>query len=326
MLVTAASNATLALSTSRNANRADATHDNQARVTTPAPAPIQTHVGQTESGAETLSLSEQIRQQLEQDLDYQILRRAFALDADESTAVRQGRASEAASSDQLDASSVQSVSLAESFELQAVATQRLEISVRAGEAAFMASMAGANAQRLELNISAAEGVQVQIADPLVLDLGGQGITTTGVGAGVDFDLNGDGRLERMSTVTGDSWFLALDWNANGRIDDGRELFGDQNGAEHGFAELARHDTNGDARIDAQDAVFEHLRLVQLGADGSQTSRTLDEAGVTVIELGHRNVHRAIDAYDHVAQTGHFVHADGRRGEAADVMLGYHDLA
>ncbi|MCK7578662.1 MAG: hypothetical protein MZV65_24895 [Chromatiales bacterium] len=326
MLVTAASNATLALSTTRTASRADATRNDEVRVTTPTPTPIPSLVRQSESGSETLNLSAQIREQMEQDLDYQILRRAFALDVDDSKALRQGQAAKAAPGDQRDASSLQSTSLAESFEIQAVATQRLEISVRAGEAAFMTAMAGANAQRLELNIGAAEGVQIQTADPLVLDLGGQGITTTGVAAGVDFDLNGDGRLERMSTVTGDSWFLALDWNANGRIDDGRELFGDQNGAEHGFAELARHDTNGDARIDAQDAIFEHLRLVQFGADGSQTSRTLDEAGVSAIELGHRNVHRAIDAYDHVAQTGHFVHADGRRGEAADVMLGYHDLA
>lgn len=324
MLMTAASNATLALSTTRTANRADATRGSEVRVATPVPTPIPTTVGQT--GSETLSLSEQIREQLEQDPDYQILRRAFALDVDESKAVRQELTSETTSGESLDVSSVQFDSLAESFELQAAATQRLEISVRAGEAAFMTAMAGANTQRLELNIQAAEGIQIQTADPLVLDLGGQGITTTGVAAGVDFDLNGDGRLERMSTVSGDSWFLALDWDANGRIDDGRELFGDQNGAEHGFAELARHDTNGDARLDAQDAVFEHLRLVQLGAGGSQTSQTLDEAGVTAIELGHRNVHRAIDAYDHVAQTGRFIHVDGRQGEAADVMLGYHDLA
>ena len=327
MLVTVSSNATLALSTTRTATRGDATrNDDEVRVITSTPASIPTRVGQTDSGSERLSLSEQIREQLEQDPDYQILRRAFALDVDESKAVRLGRTAETASRGQLDASAVQSASWAESFKLQAVSTQRFEISVRAGEAAFMVSMVGANTQRLELNISAAENMQIQTADPLVLDLGGQGITTTGVAAGVDFDLNGDGRLERMSTVTGDSWFLALDWNANGRIDDGRELFGDQNGAEHGFAELARHDTNGDARIDAQDAVFEHLRLVQLGADGSQTSRTLDEAGVTAIELGHRNVNRAIDAYDHVAQTGRFIHTDGRQGEAADVMLGYHDLA
>lgn len=328
MLVTAASTATLAMSTTRTANRADATRDNEARVapSTPAPIPTPTRVSQTTAGSETLSLSEQIREQLEQDQDYQILRHAFALDVDESRVARQGRATETTPSDPLDMPSVQSATLTESFEIQAVATQRLELSVRAGDAAFMASMAGANAQRLELNIAAAEGVRIQTADPLVLDLGGQGITTTGLAAGVDFDLNGDGRLERMSTVTGDSWFLALDWNTNGRIDDGRELFGDQNGAEHGFAELARYDGNGDARIDAQDAVFEHLRLAQLGTDGSQTSRTLEEAGVKAIELGHRNVHRALDAYDHVAQTGRFVHADGRQGEAADVMLGYRDLA
>lgn len=319
MLVTAASNTTLTMSTSRIANR-----DNEARAATPTPVPIPASVGQADSGSETLSLSDQIREQMEQDPDYQILRRAFALDIDHSKPLRQGRVSEATPGDQFEASSVQSVSLAESFEIRTVATRRLEISVRAGEAAFMTAMAGANAQRLELNIEASQGVQV--ADPLVLDLGGWGITTTGVAAGVDFDLNGDGRLERMSTVTGDSWFLALDWNENGRIDDGRELFGDQNGAEHGFAELARHDDNGDARIDAQDAIFARLRLVQLQADGSQAMRTLDEAGVTAIELSYQNVNRALNAYDHVAQTGRFIHSDGRQGEAADVMLGYHDLA
>ena len=64
MLVTAASNATLALSTTRTANRADTTRNDEVRVTTPAPATIPSRVSQTESGSETLSLSEQIREQL----------------------------------------------------------------------------------------------------------------------------------------------------------------------------------------------------------------------------------------------------------------------
>lgn len=330
MLVTANSSATLMASTVRESNRSEATRQANVRLNAPAP----TAPPAESSGSETLNLSEQIRQQLEQDLDYQILRRAFALDTDEAT--KHGSMSESVQtdstgtasaqvSDRFDPPSIPSGLSAESFELQA-STQRLEISIRGSDASFMTSMASVNAQRLELNMRATGGVQIQVADPLVLDLGGQGITTTGIAAGVDFDLNADGRFERMSTVTGDSWFLALDQNDNGRIDDGRELFGDQNGAEHGFAELARHDDNGDARIDAQDAVFARLRLVQLQADGSQTSRTLDEAGVSAIELEHQNVNRALDAYDHVAQTGRFIREDGRQGEAADVMLSYHDLA
>jgi hypothetical protein len=328
MLVTATSSTTLMASTARESNRSEATRQANVRLNAPAPSapPAES------SGSETLNLSEQIRQQLEQDLDYQILRRAFALDTEELT--KRGSMSESVQtdstgtasdqvSDRFDPPSIPSGLSAESFELQA-STQRLEISIRGSDASVMTSMASVNAQRLELR--ATGGVQIQVADPLVLDLGGQGITTTGVAAGVDFDLNADGRRERMSTVTGDSWFLALDQNDNGRIDDGRELFGDQNGAEHGFAELARHDDNGDARIDAQDAVFARLRLVQFQSDGSQTSRTLDEAGVSAIELEHQNVNRALDAYDHVAQTGRFIRDDGRQGEAADVMLGYHDLA
>lgn len=329
MFVTITPNTAPMASASRAPNRSGTPDPVSVRANPPTQALTPSH-----SGSETLNLSRQIKEQMEQDLDYQILRRAFALDVDESTRLDSASESvpidsvETASipvSDPFDPPSIPSGVSAESFELQ-VSAQRLELSIRGGEASVMTSMANGNAQRLELNLNAAEGVQVQTADPLVLDLGGLGITTTGVAAGVDFDLNADGRLERMSTVSGDSWFLALDWNANGRIDDGRELFGDQNGAEHGFAELARHDDTGDARLDAQDAVFARLRLVQLQSDGSQTSRTLEEAGVTAIELEHQNVQKAIDAYDHVAQSGRFIRRDGGEGEAADVMLGYRDQA
>ena len=59
------------------------------------------------------------------------------------------------------------------------------------------------------------------------------------------DLDADGRMDSISVPTGDDALLALDRNGNGRIDDGRELFGDQHGAANGFAELARFDDNGD---------------------------------------------------------------------------------
>ncbi|MTW20947.1 hypothetical protein [Allochromatium palmeri] len=324
MLLTATSSTTLMLSATREQPRPDTARDT--RVRTPVPA-APSAIPSSSAGSETLNLSEQVKAQLEQDLDYQILRRAFALDND--GVETQGRASESThtdqpdtlsgvSADQFDPPAIPAGLSAQSFELQA-STQRLEMSMRGGDAAVM--LAGANAQRFELNVNA-----VQVADPLVLDLGGSGITTTGLESGVDFDLNGDGRLERMSTVTGDTWFLALDWNDSGRIDDGRELFGDQNGAAHGFAELARHDDNSDGRIDDQDAVFARLRLVQFETDGSQTSQTLEQADVAAIELAYKNTHQALDAYDQVAQTGRFVRADGRQGEAADILLGYHDLA
>lgn len=200
---------------------------------------------------------------------------------------------------------------------------RLEVTIRGAEIGEAARIRFESVRMERLQVSL-DG-EPQQADPLVLDLGGEGIATTGVDRGVRFDITGDGREGQVSFVTGNSWFLALDRNGNGIIDDGRELFGDQHGAAHGFEELARFDDNGDGVINAQDSVFERLRLFQMGADGSQRLKTLDEAGVAAIHLGYAQTARALNAYDVVAQQGQFERTDGSKGEASDVLLGYRDL-
>ncbi|MFI8747275.1 hypothetical protein ACIGKL_19210 [Pseudomonas sp. NPDC077186] len=171
---------------------------------------------------------------------------------------------------------------------------------------------------LELNVTA--GGQPQQTDPLVLDLAGDGFATSGLQRPQRFDLDGDGRQDWISVPTGDDALLALDRNGNGRIDDGRELFGDQHGAANGFAELARFDDNGDGRIDAADALFADLRLLRFDAAGRQHSQSLAEAGVGAIELKARDVSIALGAYDRIAQLGRFEFADGRSGQAADLLL------
>lgn len=318
---TATHSTTLTVTTARMTVQSDGgDRPSRAPQTAPAPMPLLTRPAalpssSSSSTADTLTLSEQIRDQLEQDPDYQILRRAFALNRDAELTTERTAAS--TSSRELTSAR---------FTVQA-STRRFELAVRTtDDAAVLMVQRGATAQRLALQITIGDPAEAQVADPLVLDLGGQGVSTTGLANGIDFDLTGDGQLERISTVSGESWFLALDWNANGRIDDGRELFGDQRGAANGFAELARHDDSGDGRIDAQDAIFEQLRLVQLHADGSQSAQTLEAAGVSAIELDHRQVQRALNAYDHVAQSGRFIRTDASVGEAADVLLGYHTVA
>lgn len=173
-------------------------------------------------------------------------------------------------------------------------------------------------RELELNVNAQP--QPQQVDPLVLDLAGNGFSTRGLDDAVQFDLDADGRRDRISAPSGDDALLALDRNDNGRIDDGRELFGDQHGAANGFAELARYDDNADGRIDAQDAVFERLRLLRFDTDGNQQTQSLRQAEVSAIELQARDVHQALGAYDQIAQLGRFEFADGRSGQAADLLL------
>lgn len=175
-------------------------------------------------------------------------------------------------------------------------------------------------QQRELQLNVTANPQPQKTDPLVLDLASNGFATRGLDDAVRFDLNADGRSDRISAPSGDDALLALDRNGNGRIDDGRELFGDQNGAANGFAELARFDDNGDGRIDQQDAVFERLRLLRFDAEGRQQTQRLSQAGVTSIELQARDVKQALGAYDEIAQLGRFQFSDGRSGEAADLLL------
>lgn len=187
------------------------------------------------------------------------------------------------------------------------------------QAQHQRTLAALQSQRSsELNLTV--NAEPEVKDPLVLDLAGNGFSTRGLAQAVEFDLDGDGRSERVSLSNGDDALLALDRNGNGRIDNGRELFGDQNGAAHGFAELARYDDNRDGQIDANDAIYNNLLLVQFDAQGQQQIRRLSEVGVAQISLSYRASQQAINTYDRLAQVGEFTWQDGRRGQAADVLL------
>ncbi len=163
------------------------------------------------------------------------------------------------------------------------------------------------------------------ADPLALDLDGNGLQTSGIENGVRFDIDADGRLDQTSFVSGGDAFLAIDSNGNGRIDDGRELFGDQSGDANGYLALSRYDDNSDGVIDHSDTVFQQLRLFTMSADGSQTLRSLDEGGIAAISLGYSNSTTALNEYDTIAQHSTFTRVDGSEGESGDLLLGYRTL-
>ncbi len=102
------------------------------------------------------------------------------------------------------------------------------------------------------------------SSPIVLDLKHNGLEFTSVDEGVEFDLDADGTVDKISWTTEhkdfDDAFLILDKNENGQVDNGSELFGDQQGEESGFEELAKYDSNKDGLITPDDEVYTKLQL------------------------------------------------------------------
>lgn len=135
--------------------------------------------------------------------------------------------------------------------------------------------------------------------PLLIELGDGDFGLTSASGGVFFDLSGDGEVERVAWTRpgGTAGWLALDADGDGKIDSGRDLFGNYSARElgaaaNGFGALALYDSPGqggnlDGKIDRFDAVWPRLRLwVDDGDATAATSEllTLDRAGVTSIGL------------------------------------------
>ncbi|MCO4783318.1 MAG: hypothetical protein KC646_13410 [Candidatus Cloacimonetes bacterium] len=155
------------------------------------------------------------------------------------------------------------------------------------------------------------------ADPLVFDLNGDGIETTGIENGVGFDINGDGKLDQTSFVSKDDFVLALDKNSNGIIDSGKELFGDANGHKDGIEELKEYDSNLDGVIDEKDDQFNNLKLF----NKTHGPISLDQAGISEINLNRIDTTGYTNMGDRYSGALDFT-LNGEKRQAKDIYFNF----
>ncbi|MBK7003297.1 MAG: hypothetical protein IPH35_26275 [Rhodoferax sp.] len=174
------------------------------------------------------------------------------------------------------------------------------------------------------------------SDPLILDLDGGGIATSGISvvAPIYFDQDGDGIKTASGWVGAGEALVVRDINGNGQIDSGRELFGDstilttgaQAGqkASNGFAALADLDSNNDGKFDASDTEFANVKLWK---DANQDALSQPDElysfaalGVQSINLVATPANTNLGGGNTQAFSGSFVRTGGDLGNAGVATL------
>jgi hypothetical protein len=169
----------------------------------------------------------------------------------------------------------------------------------------------------------------------VLDLNGDGVQTTSITEGTQFDLLATGTKQKLGWVSKQDSLLAMDLNGDGQINSGAELFGDRtvladgSRAVDGWAALRGLDSNHDGKVDAQDTQFNQLCVwVDANGDGVTDAgelRSLADQGIASINLAADG--RSVQQNGNVVQTfSTYTTTDGTTHEVADVGFAVQDSA
>jgi len=189
------------------------------------------------------------------------------------------------------------------------------------EISFDLSLSMSRSYYEESDVSLRLGDARQKQDPLVINFNGSAAQLTD--RRFAFDLNADGQTENINFVASGSGFLAIDRNADGKINDGSELFGARSG--NGFAELAALDADKNGWIDENDAAYDQLLVWTKDATGNDRLTSLNQANVGAISLA-----RVVTPFDlkdagnelqgQVRTSGIFLTEEGQVGTVQQIDL------
>ncbi|MCR5210161.1 MAG: hypothetical protein K6C99_08120 [Lachnospiraceae bacterium] len=159
-------------------------------------------------------------------------------------------------------------------------------------------------------------------DPLVINLSGNIASVSD--QKVMFDLDADGEPDSISRLNPDSGYLALDINGDGKINDGRELFGTESG--DGFADLAKYDEDGNGWIDEADPIFAKLKIFVTDEEGHETLYRLKDKGVGAICLQKVDTDFSLNSLQdnkrnaQIRESGVFLYENGMAGTVQHIDL------
>jgi len=214
---------------------------------------------------------------------------------------------------------VRTISIKEEYR----SSQKLDVSMNG----FVVS--GNKKIQLDMNLSFSSSFvqthsleKTQFYDPLVINFDGDIPDLNS--KTFNFDIDMDGKSDQISMLKQGSGFLALDRNDNGKIDDGYELFGTQNG--NGFLDLKRYDKDSNNWIDENDLIFDKLR-VWMKSENEDTLVGLGEIGLGAIYLGYAegdfDIKDEGKTLGRVKSNGLYLNEDGTSGLITQIDFAKH---
>lgn len=157
-------------------------------------------------------------------------------------------------------------------------------------------------------------IEVSMCDPLVINLDGNIADLSD--QTFFFDIDGDGEKDEVNRLKSGSGYLALDHNGDGKINDGKELFGTASG--NGFVDLATYDEDGNGFIDEGDSIFSKLKIWTMDEDGNEKLISLKEKDIGAICLQNAATDFAVTDNANatkgmIRRSGFFLYENGTAG-------------